>query len=144
MKKADKIKGVLIIDDDEINNYITSSVLEASELAEEITTCLSGEEGLKILYDQYANDEELLPEAILLDIKMPGMTGWDVLDDMERHNFAPRKKRIVLALLTSSSYPDDVTKARKYKRVATYIQKPLTLDKVSQFYNEYFPEKRKK
>jgi len=52
-------------------------------------------------------------KLILLDINMPGMNGWEFL---EEYNFLPedQKGKIVVAMLTTSLSPDDETRAKKY------------------------------
>jgi len=57
----------------------------------EVTAFSGGEEILKALREQPA------PDAVLLDIVMPGMTGFEILEAIKRENLAPTAKFIVLS-----------------------------------------------
>lgn len=139
----DKLNCILLIDDDEVNNFVSSSNITLSGIAHKTKECLSGQDALDWLLQQQAAGDDQLPEAIFLDIRMPGMSGWEFLDNLRalRQNgkFTSRK-RMVIAMLTSSSYPDDITRSKRYKEVSSYISKPLGLDKIALFHQEFFSE----
>jgi CheY-like chemotaxis protein len=58
---------------------------------------------------------------------MPVMDGWEFLDEKKYHS--PCKK-VKIAILTSSTRPDDRKKAENYSCVIAYLEKPLTNEKV--------------
>lgn len=128
------IEHVLIIDDDEISNFITVSILEQSKKFKNIATAMSADEGLKYIVKQ--NNKDKLPQVILLDIKMPVKSGWDFLTDYI-DNSDIKKEGITIIMLSSSVYPDDVHKSESYDEVAGYLSKPITLQKVDQIFEEY-------
>lgn len=139
----DKLNCILLIDDDEVNNFVSASNINLSGIANSTHECISGQDALDWLLKQQESADEQLPDAIFLDIRMPGMSGWEFLDNLralrQSGKFTSRK-RMVIAMLTSSSYPDDITRSKRYKEVSTYISKPLGLDKIAQFYQDYFNE----
>lgn len=59
---------------------------------------------------------------VFLDISMPGMSGWDMLDEIEKHPF---KDQIFVVLLTSSENQSDKIKAGLYKNVKAFLTKPF-------------------
>ncbi|GAA3964297.1 response regulator [Pedobacter ginsengiterrae] len=59
---------------------------------------------------------------VFLDINMPGMSGWDMLDEIEKNPF---KEQIFVILLTSSDNQSDKIKAGSYKNVKAYLTKPF-------------------
>ena len=61
--------NILIVDDSKLNTKIACDALLEYKLADDITTCLSGEEALEIL--EYSS-----VDLVLLDIIMPGLTGF--------------------------------------------------------------------
>lgn len=134
MAKLDK---VLIIDDDEINNFVCSKVIQKHEFANEVKTFVSGQEGLDYLRAIINNEEETLPDVILLDINMPIMNGWAFLEKYQQMmvNF---NKNPVLLMLSSSVYEEDIDKARQHPEVKDYITKPLNKEILDNIYEQFF------
>ena len=69
----------------------------------------------------------MLPDAILLDLNMPVMDGWQFLDEFIS---LPITKEIHIFIMTSSIDPADIEMAGKYKVVKEYIMKPITTQKL--------------
>lgn len=132
---SNRIDKVLIIDDDEISNFITESILEQSNKVKEISVVMSADEGIKHLA-KLASKGSNLPSLILLDIKMPVKSGWDFLNEYKNLDDIDRSK-IIIVMLSSSVYPDDVHKANTFEEVAGYLSKPITLDKVEEVVEKY-------
>lgn len=125
------VNRVMIIDDDEINNFICVKNLKDSGFAEEVEYFLRGKEAIEELKNA---DEEKLPDVIFLDINMPMMNAWEFLDIYKEiaKNFS---KEIKLFILSSSVYKRDIAKSSSYEGVTDYIIKPLnkaSLKKVSE------------
>lgn len=129
---------VLLIDDDEINNLICTKIIKKNDFADSIETCLGAKQALNYLHD--ALDKKTgkpLPELILLDINMPAMNGWDFLEQYEKITEL-NKKDIVLIMLSSSMYVDDINRAKAYDTVSDYITKPLTAAHLQQIRDKFF------
>ncbi len=130
-----QIKKVLIIDDDEISNFITSSILEQSHKVNEMKVVESADEGISYL-NELIEEKLELPNLILLDIKMPVKSGWDFIEDFK--NIASNKRKGVrIVMLSSSVYPDDVYKAKTFKEVSGYVSKPITSEKLDDIIVDY-------
>ena len=69
-----------------------------------VTAFSSGEEVLEVLR------KEAAPDALLLDIVMPGMTGFEILEAIKRENLAQTSKVIVLS---NQGQESDIAKARE-------------------------------
>ena len=130
-----RIDKVLIIDDDEISNFITESILEQSNKVKEVNVVMSADEGITYL-TKLATKGSSLPSLILLDIKMPVKSGWDFLNDYKKLADVNRSN-IIIVMLSSSVYPDDVHKANTFEEVAGYLSKPITLGKVEEVVEKY-------
>lgn len=63
------------------------------------------------------------PDLLLLDLNMPGLSGWDVLEHMIQRSLA-----IPTWILTSSIDPRDSARATSYSFVRGLLVKPLSLD----------------
>lgn len=123
-----KIKAVMLIDDNEIDNLINQKMIEAANLCENIYThtgAKSAIEFLKNLEKMADSVNDFFPELIFLDIDMPLMDGFQFLDEFEKLS-NDTKGKIQIVMLTSSINPQDMSKAKKYPYVKGYINKPLT------------------
>ncbi|ADY52917.1 response regulator receiver protein [Pseudopedobacter saltans DSM 12145] len=124
---------ILIIDDDEINNFIATKLIDRIEPPAVVSTCLNGKEGMDFLESNIGNTEKL-PDIILLDINMPVMNGWQFLDAFDKIKDRMGKD-IHINMLSSSVYNDDITKSQTYSTVRKFISKPLTTDKIKEIYS---------
>ncbi len=110
------LQTILLVEDEEVDQYICKYVI--NKFNSSITTLIAnnGQEALEILQ----HDK---PDAIILDINMPIMNGFEFLDHYasEFDNHVP-----VVAMLTSSIDDNDKKKASQYSFVRVCFQKPLT------------------
>ncbi len=123
---------ILIIDDDEINNFIASRLIDKIPIKTSINTCLNGLEGLNYVKSNLEIPENL-PDIIFLDINMPIMNGWEFLEEFEEIKHLINKD-VCINMLSSSVYNDDITKAETYTTVNKFISKPLTVEKIQELY----------
>ncbi|MBD1396692.1 response regulator [Pontibacter sp. JH31] len=136
-----KLTGVLLIDDDDTTNFLNQRLLERMQVTDNIRTFVNGKQAFDYLYNVSNNNYEktdrnyFQPELIFLDISMPVMDGFEMLDLYERLNPEFREK-IVLAVLTTSTHPQDTYAVQKYS--ADYLTKPLTADKVKALLDKHF------
>lgn len=132
-----KLNKVLIIDDDEINNFVCYKVMNKHDFAEEVKTLLSGHEGLTYIKDLLAAEQAELPDLILLDINMPVMNGWAFLEEYQKL-IPDFSKHPILLMLSSSVYEEDIEKAREHPEVQDYITKPLNQKVLDEIYEQFF------
>jgi CheY-like chemotaxis protein len=116
-----KINKILLVDDDPAANYLSKELLESMQAAEEIEIAENCLKALELIRQSDCAD------VIFLDIKMPGIDGFDFLDRLRRLTL---QKKIKVVLLTSSTRPEDKLRAFSYKAVIDYLEKPLTVEKV--------------
>ena len=125
--------SVLLVDDDEINNFISIKLIKKALLNTEIMACLNGKFAIDQLVDIQRNDISKLPDYILLDINMPIMNGWEFLDEYKRLNIDPLGKTKIF-IISSSVFSNDINKARSYPLVKDFISKPLNVDKIVELF----------
>lgn len=125
--------SVLLVDDDEINNFISIKLIKKALLNTEIMACLNGKFAIDQLYEIQRKDPAKLPDYILLDINMPIMNGWEFLDEYKRLNIDPSGKTKIY-IISSSVFSNDINKARSYPLVKDFISKPLNVDKIVELF----------
>ena len=108
-------KKILLVDDEEINLMLAELLLEDEY---EIYKARSGDEAIK-----YLCNKEFTPSVILLDIIMPNMNGWEILNRIKAISFL---KDIPIIFLTSVE--GETEKDLAYKMgIADYITKPYDM-----------------
>jgi CheY-like chemotaxis protein len=118
-----KIKTVLLIDDDSINNFINARLIKKCAISEDVRVASNGKEAILYLKECFAKGLPC-PELILLDINMPVMDGFEFLTAFENLYFI-NKPKVVIIMLTTSSNPKDLEKMSE-ANIAGFLNKPLT------------------
>ncbi len=114
------IRRLAIIDDAEFDQMLYARLIERTGSVEETLSFFSAEEALA-----YFEGPDARPvDVILLDINMPGMSGFDFLDHISR-NCPENYAGIVIVMLTTSLNPSDIKRAASFDLVRDYIKKPL-------------------
>jgi CheY-like chemotaxis protein len=134
MTSESKPVSILLVDDDEINNFISIKLIKKALDNTSISACLNGRFAIDELAEIQKQDPSLLPDFILLDINMPIMNGWEFLDEYKRLNIDPLGKSKIY-IISSSVFSNDINKARSYPLVQNFISKPLSVDKIKEMFN---------
>jgi DNA-binding response OmpR family regulator len=108
---------VLIIDDELL--MVKSTTMALKYAGFDARGAHDGKEGLRVAV-------EWLPDVILLDIMMPDMEGWEVMDKLKEDE---RTRQIPVVILTAKEYSDGRILARR-RGAADYLAKPFELDEL--------------
>jgi CheY-like chemotaxis protein len=139
-----KINGVLLIDDDDTNNFLNHRLLSRMKITDRIKEFRNGKLAFDYLYAvsqghvEASSTDYFKPALILLDINMPVMDGFEFLSLFEKLDPGFRKD-VVLALLTTSEHAQDTERAAAGH--IAYLTKPLNEEKVQYLLDTYFQEK---
>ena len=118
------LQRILLIDDDAGNNTVSRIFLKKVVIETEIVAFTDPELGLEYIATEYA--KKPVTTILLLDINMPILSGWDVLERFMRMPEAI-KKYFTIYILTSSINRDDKQRAAAHPLVSAYIEKPMTI-----------------
>jgi CheY-like chemotaxis protein len=125
--------NILIIADNQIDRMIAKRnighVFENINLFES----RNGIEALEFLRTAHKN----FPYLILVDINMPLMNGFIFLEKYEAMYWQKYSKSLIY-FVSSSSNPDDLTKAREFHSVTGYLTKPLDMSKIKKLWMSLF------
>lgn len=111
-------KGIWVVDDDTIAVTIVSHLIGRHENMELLNTFKNAEEVFNAFFQS-----EKYPDLILLDLNMPMMSGWELLEEMKSK---VSLNGIKVAIFTSSIDIRDQEKAIDYPCVIGYFVKPIT------------------
>jgi CheY-like chemotaxis protein len=114
---------VLLIDDNEIDNFINERMITSSHFSNIVDVKNSADSALDYL--RGLNEKSEIPEIIFLDLNMPVKDGFAFLSEYEElPEFIRNVSRIVV--LSSSISPDDISRASTNPHVFKYVNKPLS------------------
>lgn len=133
--------NVLIVDDERIDRYVTQRVLRRSGKIGHVAEVADGTEALALFQTgSFLQDFGPHPPRtlVLLDINMPTMGGFELLERLESDHLVTASEVSVIAMLTSSSYFGDQERARSFSLVDGYIEKPLTNDALDELIDRCF------
>jgi len=68
---------------------------------------------------------------------MPGMNGWEFLDEYHKLDKDIQSK-VIVVMLTTSDNPDDEAKAKNWDFISDFITKPLTKEILEDIIEKYF------
>jgi len=123
MESMNKLGRILMVEDDPKDVELTLTALEEYNLANEVVVTRDGEQALDYLYyrGEYKTRSSGNPAVMLLDLKLPKVSGSEVLEQVKRDS---RTRTIPVVVMTSSSEDRDVELAFKLG-ANSYVQKPV-------------------
>ena len=117
-------EAILLIEDDPDDRELTRRALKKNNLCNELVVAHDGEQALDYLFGTGAyegRDTSVTPQVILLDLGLPKMSGFEVL---ERIRSDERTSRLPVVILTSSA--EEQACVESYSRGAnSCVRKPV-------------------
>jgi two-component system response regulator len=117
-------KMILLVEDSPDDEELTTRALRQANIANEIVVARDGAEAVDFLFGEGAHagrDLARMPAVVLLDLKLPKLSGLEVL---HRLRADPRTKLIPTVVLTSSSEEEDMLKSYEFG-ANSYVRKPV-------------------
>jgi two-component system, LytTR family, response regulator len=114
----------LIIDDEKLARDLLREYLEPMQEIEILDECAKGSEAVEKI-------NKLKPDLIFLDVQMPGMTGFEVLDEIDHEPY----------VIFTTAYDQYAIKAFE-KNAVDYLLKPLDQERFRQAIDRAFKRKK--
>lgn len=121
---------ILLIEDNQDDVDLTIRALKRNGLINEIAVARDGAEALDFLFTrgEYAERRATMPQLILLDIRLPKLSGLEVLKELRQDE---RTRLLPVVMLTSSKEEQDLIDS--YNNGAnSYVQKPVSFDEFNE------------
>lgn len=115
---------VLLVDDNEIDNFINERIIVSSGFCANVVVKFSADAALEYLRE-VSSDPAQVPDVIFLDLNMPVKDGFGFLVDFASLDENVKSKSKVI-VLSSSISPDDINRASVNPHVYKYLNKPLS------------------
>ncbi|MBL4678407.1 MAG: response regulator [Mucilaginibacter sp.] len=128
-----KPANIYVIDDERIDNMIFKLLVKRLDEAIKVNAIENGQHAIDQLLQLSRSEPSLLPDYIFLDINMPGMNGWQFLNEYDRLHIGQFKK-IHIYILSSSVYGADVKKSHANPYVDDFINKPLDFENLKMIF----------
>jgi two-component system, response regulator len=125
----DRAPLVLLVDDDPNDEELARVALRRTGLAHRLSVVRDGAEALDWLFgegEHQGRDTREMPRVVLLDLKLPKLTGLEVVEAVRKDE---RTKAVPLVVFTSSNEENDLRESYRLG-VNAYVRKPVD-------FNEY-------
>ncbi len=125
---------ILLVEDNQSDIDLTLRAFEKSRILNPVVVAHDGQEALDLLMgaDGQRPVARIQPAVVLLDLKLPGVDGLEVLRRIREHDMT---RRLPVVILTSSDEQKDL--AESYDKGAnSYIRKPVDFDQFAAAVNQ--------
>jgi len=129
-----KVNCILLIDDDKVTNFYHKVFLKQGNYAKKIVEASSANEALNYLVSQ--KKTYVKPDIIFLDINMPGLSGWDFLNE---YKLLDKKfKGSLIFMFLSSEITSEYRKlCDQNEELTGYITKPIEKIEIEELLSNY-------
>lgn len=120
--------NIFIVDDNETTLFVNQDVVEEVLPGATITSFSNSEKFLEFML----NNKDLLTSEtlVLLDLNMPGMFGYEVLEAIEEET--DELDRVHVIILTSSNLKRDLERSARFHCIRGYMEKPISPEKLKE------------
>jgi PAS domain S-box-containing protein len=112
ISKTQQCRNIVYVEDDPINALLMTDIINKLS-NHHLLIARTGNEGLKLILEQ-------LPDLVLLDLGLPDMDGYEILEKMRAH---PQAKKIPAIAMTAKAMMEDVERGER-AGFDDYIVKP--------------------
>ena len=130
------LKHIVLVDDNETTSFLNNRLLGRLAVADQISTFARADEAFEQFWGSEKLEADAAPDLMFVDLKMPGMSGFDFLALYSKLPQSVQDKT-VMAVLTTSMHGADTARVAQYPNVE-YLTKPLTEEKMQKLLAKRF------
>ena len=115
---------ILLVEDDNNDEELAKLALQENSIKNELIVVRDGQEALDFIFAQgkhSSRDPSVLPQVVLLDLKLPKINGLQVLQKLRQNDYT---KYLPVVIFTSSKGEKDLIDGYKFGANA-FVQKPI-------------------
>ena len=124
---TDSLSHIVLVDDNETTSFLNNRLLSRLAVARQVSTFSRADEAFDFVWHD-GQPTEPAADLVFVDLKMPGVTGFDFIERYS-HLSAAVQERTVVAVLTTSMHSADTARVAQYPNIE-YLPKPLTEEKM--------------
>jgi CheY-like chemotaxis protein len=131
------LNHIVLVDDNETTSFLNNRLLGRLGVAEQVSTYSRADEAFEQIWGaQAGSDATPKPDLVFVDLKMPGVSGFEFL---QLYSALPQpvQEKTVMAVLTTSMHSADTARVAEYPNVE-YLTKPLTEEKMQKLLEKRF------
>ncbi len=131
----DKLDSILLIDDDNVTNFLSKHLIESLNICHHVFTYKNGQEALNHFSDK---DRFLKTPAsiIFLDLNMPVMDGYEFMANYQKLPQEFKTAKVIALIAEITTTPAE--KITNKLGADGYLNKPITKEKIEHIITEYF------
>ncbi len=118
------MNSILIVEDDQPTGRMLAAVLEP--LGHDVIIVNNAVEGIRIAQEQS-------PILIMMDIRLPGMSGWEAINIIRQ---TPHLRHVPIFVLTAQTHAEDIQRAMD-AGCNEYLSKPFNLRALTNLIRQY-------
>lgn len=123
------IAQIVLIDDDQIFNFIHQKVIEQLATSIPVNTFQSSQDALTF-FEEMKTTNDHKKTVVFIDINMPFYNGFDVLNKLI--NDGVSSEHLLFYVVSSTLNEKEIERALSYEMVKGFYSKPLTKEIISE------------
>jgi CheY-like chemotaxis protein len=131
-----KLKSILLVDDDEVTNFINTELINDMQVTEHLKVCENGRIAMDYLIEAHKENPPegyFIPDLIFLDLNMPEMNGVEFLEEYKTRFV---NCDTIITMLSTSQIQEEVFQTlMSTNLVVSFLEKPLSREKVQDLVN---------
>lgn len=130
------LQCILLVDDNPDDNFFHERVIRNNQYSDCVISKESAKEALSFIKSRSKTEASQI-DLIFLDINMPGMNGWEFLEEYNKLDKA-LQNGVIVVMLTTSDNPEDKAKAKEWGFTSDFKTKPLTKAMMDEIIKKFF------
>lgn len=128
-----KIEKIIFVDDDAVCTFLNVTLVEELDIAKQVYSFQNASDALTYIRDHYSETSpspKRRPDLIFLNVRMPGIDGFEFLENLEKLENVGRSTFKII-MLTALAHPSDQQKAALLSdKVIACLPKPLAKETI--------------